>query len=396
VDANGDLHLNIQYDATLDAYTCASLKTTVLGCGTYTFTVNGGFPDDDANVVLGLFTYSDESAYDWHEIDIEMSRFGDAQGENLGYTTWDNGSSTSDEYFTDLSVDTEHRIIWNPDGILFQSFVDGVQITNGGSRDEEDTYPCTGQSMTARINFWLFQGNDAQQDYEIVIDDFTYEPFQSVLQPEQFGATLNASNEAELSWSDYSIGGPDYIVERDLNSAGFSSLATITTGATSYTDSTVQAGDVAYYRVKSCIGSVCSLVSNADSVTVPGQDTDTDTGTTMTLTSINKSMTGSSGYVSGTISGYSGSWHARTWIYVNNDYVYTQSSDLSIDANGYFYAQGLWGTPRPYKSIYVTLHPSSTDQFGTNTQGQTVDVDTWDAGTFLNQDVLIFGPFPTL
>lgn len=397
VDGNGDMHLQIQYDAGLDAYTCASVKTDVFGCGTYTFTVEGGFPDDDPNAVLGLFTYSSESAYDYHEIDIEMSRFGDANGENLGYTTWDNGNSTSDEYFVDLSSDTTHTIVWNPDGILYQSFIGDTQITNGGSRDEADVYPCSGQDMTVRMNFWMFQGNDALDDYEIVITDFNYEPFQSVMQPLSFDATLNGSNEAVLSWTDPSIGTPDYKVERNLNSAGYSTLTTITNGTTVYTDTSLQADDVAFYRVKSCVGTVCSLVSEEDSVTVSGGDTE---GGDMYVESITWSTGGcSSGYVDGTIINYDSTGdprHVRTWIWVDNDVVYNQGADLSPESDGDFHATCLWlSNPGSSKKIYLTLHEEDDDQYDDDIHVSScyIPLNQWEG--YFDEDVIVLGPFPT-
>ena len=46
------------------------------------FEVQGPIGDLDPNVVLGLFTWSDDPAYDHRELDIELARWGNPLAPN--------------------------------------------------------------------------------------------------------------------------------------------------------------------------------------------------------------------------------------------------------------------------------------------------------------------------
>ena len=393
VDGNGYLHLEISYNQTLQDYTCASIKTPVQGCGTFVFDVEGGFPDNDENAVLGLFTYSDDSEENYHEIDVEMARFGDSDGENLGYTTWDGGYSTSDDYFVDLSEDSTHEISWQPDIIRFNSYSGSTMLTNGGYR--YGIYSCdTDANIQAHINFWMFQGNTPISEHEIVLTDFSYYPYNSVLQPTSLSVS-DVNDAAYLTWSNASIGDVFVQIDRNLNDAGFTSLDTET--STDYTDNSLDYGDCAIYRVKTCHESTCSIVSDTDGVCIDEEDTE---GGELDV-SISGWLTGgcSSGYVDGNIDNYDSSGdprHVRTWVWVDNDVVYNQGADLSPDQDGDFHATCLWlSNPGSNKKFYVTLHEADNDQYGTDIHVSStyIPLNQWDG--YFDEDVLVFGPFPT-
>ena len=77
VDASGRLHLKITKDA--NRWNCAEvICTNSLGHGTYRFYLDSPVDNLDPNVVLGLFTWSDDPAYADREIDVECSRWANA------------------------------------------------------------------------------------------------------------------------------------------------------------------------------------------------------------------------------------------------------------------------------------------------------------------------------
>src|SRR5437773_1501268 len=70
------LHLKITHSG--GTWQCAEINSErTLGYGKYIFQLDSP-PDFDPNVVLGLFTWSDNNAFNNREIDIEIARWGDA------------------------------------------------------------------------------------------------------------------------------------------------------------------------------------------------------------------------------------------------------------------------------------------------------------------------------
>ena len=76
VDGGGRLHLRVRRNAqTWDSAEIACSRP--LGYGTYSFALETDVGALDPNVVIGLFTWSDDDAFADREIDIEFSRWGD-------------------------------------------------------------------------------------------------------------------------------------------------------------------------------------------------------------------------------------------------------------------------------------------------------------------------------
>ena len=77
VDASSRLHLRLTYRN--GRWNCAELiGTQTLGYGTYVFEIASAVANLDANVVLGLFTWSDKAPAAHREVDIEFARWGNA------------------------------------------------------------------------------------------------------------------------------------------------------------------------------------------------------------------------------------------------------------------------------------------------------------------------------
>jgi hypothetical protein len=73
---DGELHLQIS-ERDGRWYSAEIVSAASFGFGTYRFTLRSDVVDLDPNVVLGLFTWSDDAAFSHREIDIEISRWGD-------------------------------------------------------------------------------------------------------------------------------------------------------------------------------------------------------------------------------------------------------------------------------------------------------------------------------
>lgn len=80
VDAQGSLHLRITHRK--NRWYCAEvISQQSFGYGTYRFYLDTRVDKLDPNIVLGLFTWSDDPEFDHREIDIECARWGNADND---------------------------------------------------------------------------------------------------------------------------------------------------------------------------------------------------------------------------------------------------------------------------------------------------------------------------
>jgi hypothetical protein len=213
VDDEGSLHLRITHRG--DQWRCPELVCqTPMGYGKYVFYVGSRVDEVDPNVVVGLFTWDDETADAQAncEIDIEFTRWTEANAPNLHYSVQpargpDDPSGRYKERYTAERMtlegdDSTHLFEWSPKGLLFASYqgqehpsarvikswaysadnpprrsgIDGISQPVG--------VPVPGPDTRLRINLWLVDGNgDGRgdvptdgQEAEIVIDRFEYTP----------------------------------------------------------------------------------------------------------------------------------------------------------------------------------------------------------------------------
>jgi hypothetical protein len=154
----GQLHLRIAKNAS-GKWTCAEIVgPTSYGYGTYTFTVASAVDALDANVVLGLFTWSDRAPYAHREIDIEFARWGNAgDATNAQYVVqpWD-GANHLRRFTQPATATSTHRFTWSAGQIAWES-----RAANGGLIA---THAYTGADVPkpgderVRLNLWLFNG----------------------------------------------------------------------------------------------------------------------------------------------------------------------------------------------------------------------------------------------
>ena len=174
VDSRGRLHLKLTYSN--GRWYCAEVvNTESLGHGRYSFQLDSPVSDFDPNVVLGLFTWSDDPAYNNREIDIEFSRWADADDQT-------NGQYVVQPYVRNGNL---RRISQRPLASSTHSFDwrrAAVRFSSSSAAPSTWTYrgpdiPRSG-SEHARINLWLFRGAFPTngRSAEVIVKSFKFKP----------------------------------------------------------------------------------------------------------------------------------------------------------------------------------------------------------------------------
>ena len=190
VDANGYLHLKITKNG--NTWSAAELFTTdKLGFGTYQWRTDGPTDRFDPNVVFGLYPYGPAGGVrqdGTNEIDIEYSRWGQANGVNGDWTDYPSSGTTIGELSYNFSLNggtlSTSRFIWSMSQI--ESFlINGIQPV-GSVTDliKSWTYAPTNsktnipqQAMPLGMNLWCFEKTPSDGlPVEVVIRDFKFVP----------------------------------------------------------------------------------------------------------------------------------------------------------------------------------------------------------------------------
>jgi hypothetical protein len=183
VDEQGRLRLRItQRDG---KWNCAEvISTGSFGYGTYRFYIDGSVDSLDPQIVLGLFTWSDEPSFAHREIDVEVSRWSVVTNKNAQFVIQPYTRSDNIVRFqipSGLSA-TTHSFTWKPDSVFCES-VSGLSA----SPPTPDAYiqrhtftkdiPKAG-GENARINLWLLGGRRPGdgKDSEIIVSRFEFSP----------------------------------------------------------------------------------------------------------------------------------------------------------------------------------------------------------------------------
>lgn len=179
VDDKGLLHLKITKDNN-GLWHCAELKTKEnLGLGEYEFWTEGELNKLDQNVVFGLFNYSGNDHKD--EIDIEISKWGNQEQNNLHYTVYPKKGRNTWKASSVLQLNgsySTHRFIRSADNVAFQS-LHGFQ-----TKDQQGIFSAScnnaniisTQPMPLYMNLWLFNGQQPAngKEVEIIIHRFRF------------------------------------------------------------------------------------------------------------------------------------------------------------------------------------------------------------------------------
>ena len=174
VDEDGRLHLKITRSKS--RWSCAEVINTVsLGRGTYTWELDSPVNALDPSVVLGLFTWNDDPAYNHRELDWEAARWGSASDPTNGQYVvqpWDGPGNLQRMTLTGATPSTQ-SFTWGESSVTFTSSnADLGQWTYSGL----DVPQPGGEN--ARMNLWLFRGlapSDGRE-VEVVISTFSFEP----------------------------------------------------------------------------------------------------------------------------------------------------------------------------------------------------------------------------
>lgn len=184
VDQGGRLHLKIA-SRNGHWYATEVISAESFGYGRYTFTLGSRVDQLDRNTVLGLFTWDDNAPeYDYREIDIEFSSWGEVGGDNAQFVVqpWDIPGNRH-RFKMGLSQNySTHRFHWRPGSIDFLSFQGREFPPSTG--DQIETWFYTGPDVppvgagNARINLWLLNGNPPAdgQEVEVIIESFEFIP----------------------------------------------------------------------------------------------------------------------------------------------------------------------------------------------------------------------------
>jgi hypothetical protein len=209
VDEHGYLHLSISKHNGV-WYSTEVISQDTVGYGTYEFTIQANPMDFASNVVLGLFTWDNNTFYTDanSEVDIEFSKWGDAESTtpltmsvqpvNFG-PYYPERSRKADINPALLNGVTTHVFTWTDTLITWYSYVGDMDSGNapfaswdfdldhpgrvkneGGNSSQPVVIPAPGNTTHARMNFWTLPhvayGPANELNHEVVIRDFRYTP----------------------------------------------------------------------------------------------------------------------------------------------------------------------------------------------------------------------------
>jgi hypothetical protein len=179
VDGNGYLHLRI-VNRGGKWYSTEVICTDTLEYGAYTLTV--GSPVDllDKNAVLGFFSWDTGAPqYNYREIDIEFSRWGEDTTLNAQYVVqpWDIAGNRYRFNLDSTGGDTVHHFDWRSDRIQFESRDGSKNLLQSWTYTNTAYIPPAGAG-NARINLWLLNGwpPSNNQNVEVIFKSFKFTP----------------------------------------------------------------------------------------------------------------------------------------------------------------------------------------------------------------------------
>lgn len=183
VDAQGRLHLLITHRE--GRWYCAEVVSTrSFGYGAYRFYLDTNPDGLDVQVVLGMFTWSNDPAYNHREINIEISRWGKANNKNAQFVVQPYTRAENIVRFQIASglASSTHQFTWKPDSVLCQSNQDSSpKHAEPNSLINQYTFTegiPQSADENARINLWLLSGHPPTngKEVEIIITKFEFIP----------------------------------------------------------------------------------------------------------------------------------------------------------------------------------------------------------------------------
>jgi hypothetical protein len=208
IDDQEYLHLSVhEYGGTW--YSTEVVSVDTFGYGTYVWTIQGNLKNIDPNIVLGLFTWDNNTFQEQanSEVDIEFSKWGVDTVENTlqyGVQPINFGVYYPERvYKPEVSSDnwigvSTHSFTWTDTLITWKSWVgptynDGPPLCSWTFDDDNPArikyennmesdpivIPEPGSTTNARMNLWLInsnQGLSSPFNREVIIQDFQFIP----------------------------------------------------------------------------------------------------------------------------------------------------------------------------------------------------------------------------
>jgi len=169
VDERGRLHLRLRHDGGT-WYSAEIACTQPLGYGTYSFALDTDIGALDPNIVVGLFTWSDDEAFANREIDVEFSRWGDPAAANAQFAIQPYAARG---HLVRFNVPRGMRrsmwsIRWEPSSVAFAGYASAIL---------RDAVPPPGNAVV-HINIWLAGARAPidQREAELIVDKFEFTP----------------------------------------------------------------------------------------------------------------------------------------------------------------------------------------------------------------------------
>lgn len=206
VDGQGFLHLKITYAS--NQWRCAEIiSDRSFGYGQYRFTVNTPVSVLGTNVVLGMFTWSDDAAFNYREIDVEQSRWNYAYGPSNveDYAVQPYYLPNQVLYFSlpPSLTNSTHSFVWQSTNVAFQSLRGGFASPPAIS-NILTTWSCgvgipPAGGEQVHINLWLENGSPPtnNQPVEVILSQFEFVPLGSP-QPAHIGSFTGLPGNAVL------------------------------------------------------------------------------------------------------------------------------------------------------------------------------------------------------
>jgi len=183
VDAEGQLHLRITNRS--NQWQCAEVVSArTFGYGFYRFELASPVDTLDANAILGLFTWSDDPAYHYREMDIECARWSNpSDPNNIQFIVQPDLNGHKVRFAVPEGVThSTHWFKWETNRVTFQSLRGGF-VPNPLPSQILNTWgyvlavPRTGDE-NVRLNLWLNKGwpPAGGQEVEMVVRSFEFDP----------------------------------------------------------------------------------------------------------------------------------------------------------------------------------------------------------------------------
>jgi hypothetical protein len=226
IDAQGWLHLRITHRS--NQWQCAEIVSArTFGPGNYRFELGTAANSLDPKVTLGLFTWSDDPAFTYREIDVECSRWGDANDINNAQFVvqpYDQAGHLARYRVPPGVTNSTHCFVWETNRIRFQAFAgpysDNQPPTNQLAAwvfSNTAAVPQSGDE-NVRLNLWLQGGQPPtdSKEVEVVVKSVEFVPLEAPTQALLHLPRLTASN-GPIQFSFTTIPDFRYQVRRSTN-----------------------------------------------------------------------------------------------------------------------------------------------------------------------------------